>query len=681
MLPCIGMPCCAGGAFDTFRHFFQRSTSPTVVSSAFFSSKTGSLIAAAVFVLVAGLAAPLQAQTSFATHPPLPHGYRSIKVFDQNSRFVGRIVPEKRYWVTIDRIPVFLQKAVVAVEDTRFYEHGGIDVRGIARAVVKDVMKRRLAEGGSTITQQLIKNRYLSGEKTLDRKVTEGLMAIEFEKKYTKKQILEMYLNEIYYGNGAWGIAQAARLYFDKNPEELTEAECSLLAGVPKNPARYNPLAKPAEAGKRRAVVLKRMAELGVLTAAEQERLRSHPAAPVPPNQAGYYLAHVRAALVERYGAGVIEQGGLEVTAALDLGLQTRAEQVVRDGVTRIDPQLQGALVCLDPVSGNLLALVGGTDAVRSPYNRAVSARRQPGSAIKPLIYAFALESGATAGDVWNDAPVAYPKGPDETWKPLNYDGKSHGSMSLRQALASSNNVIAVKLLDAVGVPAFSDFSVRLGLPQWTQHDLSLALGTEEVSLHDLVLAYAPLANGGLRPEPRSIIRVYDSYRRLWTENPPSATEVLTPADAYITTQLLKDVLTYGTAKVLKTFSRERPAAGKTGTTNDYRDAWFIGYTPQLVTGIWVGHDQPRPGGKGFTGGAIAAPLWGSFMRQALAGKPAVDFPQPDTVVSVAIDPVTGLLATAGCPEKQQEYYRVGNLPGEYCPVHGNGYNPSSGSD
>lgn len=648
------------------------------MTTSVFSQLNSSLIVLATFLLAMGLATPLHAQAPFATHPSLPNGYHSIKVFDHQSRFVGRIMPEKRYWASIDRIPVFLQKAVVAVEDVRFYEHGGIDVRGIARAVVKDVMKRRLAEGGSTITQQLIKNRYLTGAKTLDRKVTEGLMAIEFEKKYTKKQILEMYLNEIYYGNGAWGIAQAARFYFDKNPEELTESECALLAGVPKNPARYNPLNKPVEAGKRRAFVLKRMADLGVLTPAEQERLRTHPAVPVPPNQAAYYLAYLRAVLIEKYGVGVIEQGGLEVTAALDLGLQVRAEGVIRDGVTKLGSDLQGALVCLDPASGNLLALVGGTDAVRSPYNRAVSAKRQPGSAIKPLIYALALESGATAGDVWNDAPVAYSKGSGETWKPLNYGGKSHGNMSLRQALASSNNVIAVKLLDAVGVPAFSDFGVRLGLPLPAQHDLSLALGTAEVSLHDLVLAYAPLANGGFRPDPRSIIRVYDSYRRQWTEHPPSATEVLTPADAFLTTQLLKDVLTYGTAKGLNAFSRQHPAAGKTGTTNDYRDAWFIGYTPGLVTGIWVGHDQPRPGGRGFTGGAIAAPLWGSFMGQALAGKPAVDFPQPDTVVSVAIDPLTGQLATAACPKQQQEFYRVGNLPGEYCHLHGNGTHPLS---
>ena len=623
-----------------------------------------------LFLLTSPGLAQTQPPPPYASHPLLPSGYRSIKVFDRQSRFVGRLLPETRYWVTIDRIPTFLQQAVVAVEDARFYEHGGIDLRGIARAAVKDVVKRRLAEGGSTITQQLIKNRYLSGEKTIDRKLKEGVLALEYEQKYTKRQILEMYLNEIYYGNGAWGIAQAARLYFDKNPEELTEAECALLAGVPKNPGRYNPLGKPAEVGQRRAVVLKRMSEVGALNARQLQQVRSQTAAPVPRNQAPYYLAHLRALLTEHYGSGIIEQGGLELTTAMDLPLQLQAEQVISEGVPRIAPQLQGALVAFDPVTGDLLAAVGGTNFVSSPYNRALQARRQPGSAVKPLLYAFALESGATAGDVWNDAPVTYPKGHAEIWKPLNYDGKSHGTMSLRQALASSNNVIAVKLLDAVGVSAFSDFSAGLGLPLRTQQDLSLALGTEEVSLHDLTLAYAPLANGGNRPQPRSITRIYNGYHKSWDLRPPASAPVMSSANAYITTQMLKDVLVSGTARSLKSFSQQYPAAGKTGTTNDYRDAWFIGYTPQLMAGVWLGYDQPRPGGKGFTGGALAAPLWERFMRAALANRPVVDFTKPETVVAISIDPASGLLAGPACPRQRDEYFASGSEPAEYCPLH-----------
>ncbi|WP_173196149.1 transglycosylase domain-containing protein [Geobacter sp. SVR] len=629
-------------------------------------------LAAVLFLVLAlALVSAAAAQDVTPAYPPLPSGYSSIRVFDNQGRFVGRILPEKRYWVSIDRIPFFLQRAVVAVEDARFFEHGGIDVRGIARALVKDVVKGRLAEGGSTITQQLIKNKYLSGEKTIERKFEEARLAMEFEKKYSKKQILEMYFNEIYYGNGAWGIAQAARLYFDKNPEELNEAECALLAGVQKNPARYNPLGKATYVTGRRDVVLKRMVELEMITSRQRQKLQSNPPAIIKPGQAQQYLTHVRGKLIERYGADIIEQGGLEVTTAMDLNLQTQAEQALRDGVRRISPELQGALVCLDPITGDVLAAAGGVDAAANSYNRAFSARRQPGSSIKPLIYAAALEKGYTASSIWDDTPVAYNRGNNETWKPLNYGKERFGELSLRQALAHSNNVITVKLLEAIGVPYFTEFTGKMGLPLRPQNGLSLALGTDEVSLSELVTAYTPLATGGLRSEARTIVRIYDRRRQTWTENPPLVAPVLSPAVAFVTTQMLKDVMTYGTAKGLRKFSQERPAAGKTGTTDDYRDAWFVGYTPRMVTGVWVGHDKPRPGGKGFTGGAVAAPIWERFMRKALASKPAVDFAKPDMVVSVSIDPATGLLATADCPVKREEYYIAGTEPSEYCHKHG----------
>lgn len=628
--------------------------------------------------LVLSIIVPAPAQEIIATYPILPAGYTSIRVFDNQGRFVGRILPEKRYWVSIDRIPAFLQKAVVAVEDARFYEHGGIDVRGIARALVKDVVKRRLAEGGSTITQQLIKNRYLTGAKTLERKLDEARMAIEFEQKYTKKQILEMYFNEIYYGNGAWGVAQAALLYFDKGPEELTDAECAMLAGVQKNPSRYNPLGKPAQITGRRDVVLKRMVDLNMITTRQRQQLRAHPPAVVKKGQAPQYLAHIRGKLIERYGAEIIEQGGLEVTAALDLKLQNLAEQALSDGVKRISPELQGALICMDAATGDVLAAVGGVEVTQSGFNRAFIARRQPGSSIKPLIYAASLEKGFTAASIWDDTPASYNRGNNETWKPLNYGREQYGELSLRQALAYSNNVITVKLLEAVGVPYFVDFAGKMGLPLHAQNGLALALGTEEVTLNDLVRTYTPLATGGMRPESRTIVRVYDRRRRTWTENPPAVTPVLSAATAFVTTQMLKDVMTYGTAKSLRKFSQARPAAGKTGTTDDYRDAWFIGYTTQLVTGVWVGYDKPRPGGKGFTGGTVAAPIWERFMRKATASKPAVDFPQPDTVVSVAVDPATGCLASADSPKKRDEFFIVGTEPGEYCSKQGGEpHNPS----
>ena len=621
------------------------------------------------FLLALALAVP--AQEPFATFPPQPYGVRAIGVYDSHGTFVGRILPQKRYWVTLDRIPGFLQQALLAVEDARFYEHGGIDLRGIARAMMKDVMKGKLAEGGSTITQQLMKNKFLSGEVSLDRKLKEAQLAMDFEKKYSKQQILEMYFNEIYFGNGAMGLAQAASLYFNKSPEALTAAECVGLAGVPKNPGRYNPAGKPAEVAGRRDVVLKRMVDLNLISARQAQALRAHPAVVQPPPQAPHYLAQIRTQLIQRFGPDIIEQGGLDVTGALDLALQKQAEQVLGEGVRRISPEAQGALVCLDPVTGDVLAAVGGVGGNPNSLNRAFASKRQPGSAIKPMIYAAALEQGRTASSLWNDAPVAYRWGNGNVWKPLNYGREEVGDQTLREALASSSNVIAVKVLEAVGVPAFVTFAEKMGLTVRAQSGLSLALGTDEVTLKDLVQAYTPLAAAGVRAEARTFLRIYDRKARTSTENPSTLTPVLSPAVAFITTEMLKDVLTHGTAKGLKKFSQAHPAAGKTGTTDDYQDAWFVGYTPQVITGVWVGYDKPRPGGKGFTGGAVAAPIWERFMTKALAGKEEVSFVQPDSVVAVVIDPTTGFRAAPDCPTTLEEFFVAGTEPTEFCAPHG----------
>lgn len=601
------------------------------------------------------------------SYPLLPEGYTSIRVFDRGGRFVGRLLPDQRYWVPIDRIPSFLKQAVVAVEDARFFQHNGIDVRGIARALVTDVVKGRLAEGGSTITQQLVKVKYLSSEKTIDRKLDEARLALELEKRHSKAQILEMYLNEIYYGNGAWGIAQAARLYFDKSPQELTDAECTLLAGVPKAPSVYNPLGAPAKVATRRDVVLKRMVDVGMITRARQQELRAHPALVLQPGRAPEYLGRVRSRLLELYGPKVVEQGGMEVTAALDLTMQEQAERLLAEGVKKLSPDLQGALLCVDPSTGDVLAAVGGVDAGRGSYDRVFVSRRQPGSAVKPFLYAAALERGYTASTQLDDEPVAYRLPDGRNWEPRNFGGKSYGTLTLREALAYSDNVIAVKLLDALGISPLVDFAERVGLPMHARGGLSLALGTEDTSLAELVLAYAPFAGGGARPEARLVLRVYDRRRLAWTEYPTAAAPVLSPEVAYVTTEMLKDVLRYGTAKGLRKFAAKRPAAGKTGTTDDSRDAWFVGYTPQLVTGIWVGYDKPRPGGRNFTGGAVAAPIWERFMATALAGTPAVDFPRPPDVVTVAIDPTTGCRAPPGAAASREENYLPGTEPTEDC--------------
>jgi len=626
---------------------------------------------ATITILTLALAGPASAQASIMAYPALPQGVTSLNVLDRNGRPVGRILPQQRYWTTLDRIPEVLRKALLAVEDARFYEHGGIDLRGIARAFLKDVSKGRMAEGGSTITQQLIKNKYVGAEVSLDRKVKEARMAMDFEKTYSKNQILEMYFNEIYFGNGAWGISQAARLYFDKSPEALSPAECVALAGVPKNPGRYNPLGPVTEVAQRRDVVLKRMVDLNLISDAQRQELRAQPAIARSPGLAPQYLAYLRGRLAERFGPAVIEQGGLDVFTSLDLNLQRQAEQALREGVRRRSPDLQGALLCLDPATGDVLAAVGDVESQANALNRAFAARRQPGSAIKPLIYAAALEQGITAASLWNDAPVAYPGAGGAPWKPQNYGREQFGELSLRQALAHSSNVVTVKVLDKVGVPAFLAFASRMGLPLRPDPGLSLALGTEEVTLKDLVQAYTPLAGMGQRAEARVILRTLDRRTGAWTEAPPVLTPALDPAVACVATHLLGDVLTYGTAKGLKAFAETFPSAGKTGTTESFQDAWFVGYTPQLLAGVWVGHDRPRPEGRGFTGGLVAAPIWERFMRKAMANRPAMAFPQPESVVKVSIDPTTGQLATPACPEKLDEYFVSGTEPTVPCTVHG----------
>jgi len=622
-------------------------------------------------VLAVGLGAALGAAQGpapgagggIATFPPLPQGQMSIIVNDSQGRFVGRILPQNRYWVTLDRIPAFLQQALLAVEDARFYEHGGIDLRGIARAFLKDVTKGRMAEGGSTITQQLVKNQLQDSAPTLDRKLREARMAMDYEKKYTKQQILEMYFNDIYFGNGANGIAQAARLYFDKTPDQLTPGECLLLAGVPKNPGRYNPFGTPADVGGRRDVVLKRMVELNLITPAQRQEFWANPARVQARSQAPQYLAAIRAQLTDRFGAEAVEQGGLDVTAAMDLNLQQQAEQALRTGVQRLAPGLQGALVCMDPATGDVLAAVGDAAGNASSLNRAFSSQRQPGSAIKPLIYAAALEQGVTAASIWNDTPVAYDRGNGATWKPRNFEGETFGDLTLRQALAVSNNVVTVKLLDQIGVPRLVAFAGSLGLSLKPESGLSLALGTDDVTLANLVQAYTPFAAGGMKAEARTVLRIYDRRKQTWQDNPPALTPVLSPAAAFVLTGMLHDVMVYGTAKSLKAFSQAHVCAGKTGTTEEAKDAWFVGYTPQLLTGVWVGYDQPRGGGPGFTGGAIAAPIWQRFMARAVTTRPEADFPRPADVVTVSVDPATGQFAPPNTANAYLENFIAGTEP------------------
>lgn len=596
-------------------------------------------------------------------------------VLDRHGRPVAEIYQERRIWLPYAAIPQTLTQAVVATEDARFFEHRGLRLLSVARALAADIRAGRRAQGGSTITQQLAKLLFLTPEKSVARKIKEALLAIQIERAYTKEEILELYLNQINLGSGAYGVEAAARLYFGKPAKGLSLPEAALIAGLAQAPNRYSPLNNPDLARKRRATVLKRMAAAGYITAQAAASESASPIALAPPRDgqrlAPHFVEMVRQYLADRYGEERLYRDGFEVTTSLDLGLQRAAESAVAKGLAaRKDAGASGpmeaALVALDPMDGSILALVGGRDFSRSQFNRATQARRQPGSAFKPFVYLAALDAGFSPADIVVDSPVTYP-GPagGAPWAPTNYNERFNGPVTLRAALEQSLNVATIKLMDRVGTGAVRAMARRMGIHSPLENSLSLALGVAVVSPLELTAAYAPLVNGGLRVEPGFIISVRAEDGELLEEPSPKVADAIRPEIAYALTNILRGVIERGTGKSAAALGR--PAAGKTGTTNDYRDAWFVGYTPGLVAGVWLGYDDNHPAGRGFTGGQAAAPIWLDFMRAALEGAPARDFPKPSRVVTRLIDRASGKLATPLCADTIEEAFVEGTEPREFC--------------
>jgi len=594
--------------------------------------------------------------------------------------------------VRLAEVPVTLLSAVLAAEDHRFFEHGGLDPRGVVRAVWVNLRAGRITQGGSTITQQLVKNRLLTAKRSYFRKIREAWLATVVDWRYPKNQILESYLNELYLGQrgplAIRGVGAAARAYFQKEVHQLTLAEAALLAGMARAPNGYSPVVNPERARERRDVVLARMHELGKIVEAEYVVARREPLRVQAAGAAGQWAPYFNDRVhqeVEDLVGGEIGGPGARVFTTLDLSLQRLAESAVSRGLERLEARvpslrraaagerLQTALVVLDPAVGHIRALVGGRDYRSSQFNRAVFARRQPGSAFKPFVYVAALgERGGvpafTAASLIDDTPITLTVG-GKPWSPRNHDNRYEGRVSVRRALERSLNAATLRIAQEVGLPAVIEAAHRLGLAAELAPMPAVALGAFEVTPLDLAHAYLPFANGGMRVgAPSTIQRIVDGDGRAVALGQDEPAAVISPAEAYLMTSLLAGVVTSGTAASARALGVTGDVAGKTGTTNDGRDAWFVGYSPTLLTLVWVGFDDNAP--LGLSGAEAALPIWADFMKQVAAAYGTPGFVVPAGVAFAQIDPTNGKLANRFCPVVAQETFLAGTEPPP-CRDHG----------
>lgn len=617
----------------------------------------------------------------------------SSVIYDAEGNFVTAIPGrEKRIYVDLKDIPAHVQDAFLAAEDARFRSHAGVDIRAILRALWEDITSGRIAQGGSTITQQLARNAFLTQERTLSRKVQEAILAIMLERQYTKEQILEMYLNQIFLGHGVYGVQAAAQLYFGKDARDLTVAEGAMLAGITRAPNVYSPYVNFSLARQMQLLVLDQMVKYGFLDRAAADRAAAQPIKLVGLENAQAYPApwfvdYVLDYLLARYPAEQVFHGGLKVYTTLDIRIQKAAERALKIldrpfPLKEGQPSVQAAVVVMDAQTGYLRAIVGGRDHRKLREFNRILAKRQPGSALKPVVaYAAAFEAGWGTGTVVDDAPAAWPdpNSPDGVFRPDNYDGKFLGLITVRRALEQSRNVPAVKVLDAVGVRKGVEMAQRLGITTLVtsgkRNDMGLAtaLGgvTQGVRPLDMAVAFAAFANGGVKVQPIAVLKVVDRDGNVLEQSGPRREVVISPETAYMMTDCLKGVLTkpWGTGRAA---AIGRPAAGKTGTTSDWRDAWFVGYTPQLVTVVWMGYDQDKTMHPGTTGGGYPARIWKEVMTEATRDLPPEDWERPAGLVSLPICNKSGKLPSSLCPDDQVtvELFRRGREPATTCDVH-----------
>ena len=542
-------------------------------------------------------------------------------VFDSRGRVLHEFYRENRSVVLLKDMPRNLINATLSTEDRNFYQHWGVDLWGVGRAVVTDITHMRRAQGGSTITQQLARNLFNMYEKSFTRKLKELVLAIDLERAYSKDQILEMYFNQIYFGEGAYGVEAAAKTFFGRPLKDLSLSECALIAGIPANPSLYSPRRRPAASLARRAKVLRNMLATRAINQVEFDRAMQMPVGVTPSRysneRAPYFIEMVRQHLDEKYGSNSVYEGGLKVYTTLDADLQVLAERALERHLTALEkdlklknsraafqtavtagttpagsrtPYLQAAVVAIDPRTGVIRALTGGRDFNESNFNRAVQAARQPGSSFKPFVYAAAVDNGFKPTDIMVDEPVTFPGAEGQpAYEPQNYDNKFRGPITLRYALQESVNIPAIKLLRKVGTSLVASYARRMGIKSPLGQNLSLALGSSEVNLLEITSAYAVLADRGVRNDPLFILKVLDKDGKELERNAPRPYEVLSEGTAATMTSMLQSVMDHGTGYPARAAGFTLPAAGKTGTMDDYMDAWFVGYIPSLSVGVWVG--------------------------------------------------------------------------------------------
>jgi len=624
---------------------------------------------------------------------------QSTAVFDADDQLAFTIFEEQRIPVALDHISPNLIHAVLAVEDQRFYDHHGFDLARIVKAALTNLRHGRVVQGGSTITQQLARQSFLTPDKTIRRKLQELILAARIESEYSKDRILELYLNKVYFGDGLYGAEASARGYFGRHASEVSVSEAALLAGLVKSPSTSAPTVNPTRAKARRNVVLQAMLDTGAIdpatwTTARRSDVVLHDTLRAQEPHGQYFKEQVRRELVDRFGWQRVYQGGLRVFSTMALPMQIAAEEAIAASLKSVeerrrkfkklnqDDVLQAALIALDPQSGHVWAMVGGRDFNESRFNRAVQARRQPGSAFKPFVYATALEAGytpVTVIDHLND-PVSTVQG---AWTPED-EHSSAGAMTMRTALRTSSNRAAVRMLQQVGIARTVQYAKQLGVGDVPSVP-SLALGSGEVTLDSMTAAYAAFANHGLVPKPLLIRRVEDQDGRLLFENHETTTRAISDVTAFLMSTMMADVINAGTGARARRLGFTLPAAGKTGTTNDFNDAWFVGYTPHLAAGVWVGFDQPHTIVPNGFAADIAVPAWATFMKAATKNdKPEWLLPPPG-ITTATVCRISGKLATEGCQDVEvvtkddriehrsmiyTEYFARGTEPTSYCDLH-----------